>query len=60
MHKPEPILKNETLKILWDFEIQTDHLIPPRRPGLVIIDKRNVTYCLVDFTIPADHGVKIK
>ena len=23
MHKPESVLENETLKIFWDFEIQT-------------------------------------
>ena len=28
MHKPESVQENEMLKILWDFEIQTDHLIP--------------------------------
>ena len=31
MHKPESFLVNETHKILWDFEIQTDHLISVRR-----------------------------
>ena len=38
MHKPESVLENETHKILWDFEIQTDHLIPARRPDLVLIN----------------------
>ena len=28
MHKPEFVLENKTRRILWDFEIQTDHLIP--------------------------------
>ena len=32
MHKPESALLNGTHKILWDFEIQMDHLIPARRP----------------------------
>ena len=27
MYKPEAVLENETHKILWDFETQTDHLI---------------------------------
>ena len=27
MHNPESVLKNETHKILYDFEIQMDHLI---------------------------------
>ena len=35
MHNPESVLKNETYKILWDFEIQTDHLISTRRPAFV-------------------------
>ena len=40
MHKPESIAENELHKILWDFEIQTDHLIPARRPDLVQINKK--------------------
>ena len=40
-HKLEFVLENEMHKVLWDFEIQTDHLIPGRRPDLIIIkDKR--------------------
>ena len=31
MHNWECILENETHKHLWDFKIQTDHLIPARR-----------------------------
>ena len=27
MHNPESVPENETHKVLWDFEIQTDHLI---------------------------------
>ena len=27
MHNPAPALENETHKLLWDFDIQTDHLI---------------------------------
>ena len=29
MHNPESLLENETHKVLWDFETQTDHLITP-------------------------------
>ena len=39
MHKPESVLENETRKILWDLEIQGDHLISDRRPDLVLIKK---------------------
>ena len=37
MHNPAPVLENSTL---WDFNIQTGHLIPARRPDLIIIKKK--------------------
>ena len=40
MHKPKSVLENEMHKILWDFEIKTDHLIPARRSKLVLINKK--------------------
>ena len=46
MHKPESVLKNETHKLLWHFEIQMDHLILARLPNLVIINKKqNLPIC---------------
>ena len=27
MHKPAAVLENDTHKLLWDFDVQTDHLI---------------------------------
>ena len=38
MHNPESVLENEMHKLLWDFEIQTDHIISARRPDLIIIN----------------------
>ena len=32
MHNIAPVLENNTPKLLWDFDIQTDHLISARRP----------------------------
>ena len=40
MHNPAPVLENGTHKLLWDFNIQTDQLIPARRPDLIIINKK--------------------
>ena len=39
-HKPKSVLVNEDYKILWDFSIQTDHVIEARRPDLVVLDKK--------------------
>ena len=40
MNNPAPVLENDTHKLLWDFVIQTDHLISARRPDLIIINKK--------------------
>ena len=39
MHNPAPVLENDSHKLLRDFNIQTYHLIPARRPDLIIINK---------------------
>ena len=42
MHNPASDQENETQKFLWNFEIQTDHLISARRPDLIIINKEKI------------------
>ena len=58
MHNPAPVLENDTHKLLWDFDIQTDHLISARRPDLIIINKKICK--IVNFAVPADHRIKVK
>ena len=62
MHNPTPVLENDTHKLLWDFNIQTDHLIPARRPNLTIINKKKKKrICkIVDFAVSADHRINLK
>ena len=60
MHNPAPVLKNDTHKLLWDFNIQTDHQILARRPDLIIINKKKRIYKIVDFEVPADHRINLK
>ena len=63
MHNSAPVLENDTHKLLWDFNTQTDHLIPARRPELIIINKKKKkkrTCKIVDFAVPADHRIKLK
>ena len=54
------VLENELHKILWDFEIQTDHLISARRPDLMIVIEKMSTSRIPDFAIPVDIRVKLK
>ena len=58
MHSPAPVLQNNTHKLLWDFDIHTDHLISTSRPDLIIIKKKKRE--IVDFAVPADHRIKLK
>ena len=69
MHNRASVLENLTHKLLWDFNIQTYHLIPARRPDLIIINKKKKkkkkkkekrTCKIVDFAVRADHRIKLK
>ena len=46
--------------IIWDFNIQTDHLIPARRWDLIIINKKKRICKIVDFAVLADHRINLK
>ena len=62
MHNPAPVLENDTHKLLWDFNIQMDHLISARRPDLIIINKKKKekrTWKIVNFAAPVDHRIKL-
>ena len=47
LHNPSSVLENETHKLLWEFDIQMDHLISARWPDLKIINnkKENLQNC---------------
>ena len=60
MHNPAPVLEKDSHKLLWDFNIQMDHLIPARRPDLIIINKKMRICKIVDFAVPADHRINLK
>ena len=57
-----------THKLLWDFDIRTNHRISARRPDLIIINekkkkkkrKKKKRNCkIVDFALSADHRIKL-
>ena len=59
-HVPEPVLENERCKILWDFTIQTDHVIEAKRPDMIVVEKRNKCCKIIDFAIPYDSRIEEK
>ena len=56
-HVPEGVLENNDFKILWDFTIQTDHVIQARRPDIVVLDKKAGTCQIIDVAISGDKRV---
>ena len=38
-HKPETIVDNDIVKILWNFNIQIDNFIQHTRPGIDVLHK---------------------
>ena len=59
-HKPEDVMENDRVKILWDFNIQTDHVIQHRRPDIVIVYKNERRCHIVDVAVPGDKRVEQK
>ena len=57
--EPESVLGNEDYKILWDFSIQTDHVIQGQRPDLVVVHKER-SCKIIDFAVPGDSRIEEK
>ena len=60
MHNPSSVLEKGTHKFLWDFDIHTDQLISASSQDLIIITQKKSTCKIVDFSLPADHKIKLK
>ena len=59
-HEPQAVCENEEYKILWDFSIQTDHVIEARRPDMIIVEKKSNKCQIIDFAVPYDTRVDEK
>ena len=57
-----PIIETESVKFLWDMNIQTDHVIEHRQPDIVVVDndKDDKRALLIDIAVPADARVEEK
>ena len=59
-HEPKSVLENEEYKILWDFSIQTDHVIEARKPNLVVVDKKERSCKIIYFAVHGDSGIEVE
>ena len=45
---------------MWDFSIQTDHVIEAARPDLVLVDKKERISKIIDFAVPGNSRIEEK
>ena len=57
MSKSEFVWENVMHKLIWDFEILTDHLISDRRLHLMIVNKKKNSNQIVDLAVLAHQRV---
>jgi len=59
-HTLQPVILAKNVKILWDFDIRTDHLISANRPDIVVVNNDCHSGILIDVAIPADANIVSK
>ena len=59
-HQPEEVLETSDVKILWDFNIQTDNEIQARRPDIVVVNKKDRKCYIIDVAVPGDVRIAEK
>ena len=59
-HKPDKVIENDVVKILWDYNIQTDRIIKHPRPDMTVVDKARRKCLIVDVAIPGDQNITKK
>ena len=60
MHNPTSVIENLTHKLLWDVDIQTDHLMSSTKKKKKKKKEKKRTCKIVDFAVPADYRIKLK
>ena len=51
-YSPEEVTKNDRVKLLWDFRIQTDHHLNHNRLHIVILEKASRVWQIIDVACP--------
>ena len=54
------VFESEDYKILWDFRIQTDHVIEAQIPDLVVVDKKERSCKIIRFAVPGGGRIDQK
>ena len=56
----EKIIENDKAKVLWDYDVRTDHRIQARKPDLIVVNKDHQKVQLIYVAVPWDTRVMEK
>jgi len=55
------MVKNDRTKVLWYFQIQTEHLVMANQPDIVVVDKlQKKKVVVIDVNISSDNNIRKK
>ena len=54
---PDIVSENNEVKLLWDMNIQRDHVIEARTPDIVVVNKQERKCAIVDTAVPGDKRI---
>jgi len=57
---PTAVVEDSFAKVLWDFNIYTDHHLTARRPDIVVLAKQRSSVQIIDIAVPSDNNVSMK
>ena len=50
-------MENEEVKLLWDNNVQCDHVIEAGRTDVIVVDEKEHKGLIIDIAVPADVNV---
>ena len=56
----ERVVENESLRVLWDFNVKCDRMVEARGPDINFMNKQAMEAKIIDIPIPGDARVKDK
>ena len=56
-HRPQVTVENDKVKILWDMKIQTDKVLEHSRPDIVVLEKDQRIWKIIDVACPFDTRI---
>ena len=59
-YEPTTATAKDCVTILWNMTLHTDTTIAANRPDIVLENKKDKSYLLIDLTIPLDTNISVK